>query len=176
MESTQVNWKPDNLEDELIQLVPIVETDFERTFEAAADPLIWEQHPSKDRYKRESFQQYFDDAINSKTAFLIIDKSNSQIIGSTRFYNYKPEESSIAIGYTFLTRQYWGGQYNKAAKKLLIDYAFNFVDKVYFHIAASNIRSQMAILKIGAKKVNEIDFDIQGQKILHFEYVIDNPN
>jgi hypothetical protein len=57
-------------------------------------------------------------------------------------------------------------------KKLMLDYAFTFVDTVLFHIGATNLRSQKAILNIGAKKVNEVDFDYYGTKLLHFEYAI----
>ncbi|MEO6720546.1 MAG: GNAT family N-acetyltransferase [Ferruginibacter sp.] len=168
-----INWQPTHLGDDIIKLQPLAESDFEGLFSVAADPLIWEQHPTKDRYKREVFQDYFYGAVASKTAFLIIDKVSGEIIGSTRYYDYKPDHSSIAIGYTFLSRQCWGGLYNKAAKKLLIDYAFQFVDKVYFHIGATNLRSQLGTMKIGAIKVNEVELDSNGKSQLHYEYVIE---
>lgn len=167
-----INWQPDNLEDELVELVPLTENDFEVLFRAASDPLIWEQHPMNDRYKREVFQLFFDGAVSSKTAFLIRDKTSKEIIGSTRYYDYKPENSSIAIGYTFLSRKYWGGRYNKAVKKLLLDYAFIFIDNVYFHIGPDNIRSQLATIKIGAKKTGEVNFDQYGPNSLHYEYLL----
>ena len=165
-------WQPDTLEDDMVRLVPLVASDFERLFEVASDPLIWEQHPSRDRYKREVFQLFFDGTTAGDTAFLILDKASDTIIGSTRYYDYKPEEASIAIGYTFLAKAYWGGRYNKSAKKLLIDYAFQYVDTIYFHIGANNVRSQLATMKIGAVKVGEVDFDHYGGKVLHFEYSI----
>jgi N-acetyltransferase len=37
----------------------------------------------------------------------------------------------------------------------MLDYIFQFVSKVYFHIGADNIRSQIAISRIGAKKIAE---------------------
>jgi len=164
--------KIQELESDLIKLVPLTILDFERLYEVASDPLIWEQHPSSDRYKREVFESYFNGASSSRSAFIIIDKPTDRIIGSTRFYDYKPENLSIAIGYTFLAREYWGGQYNKTLKQMLLDYAFQFVDKVYFHIGPTNIRSQKATIKIGAKKVGEFDLDFNGQKLMHFEYLI----
>ena len=168
----KINWRPNHLENNLVKLTPLTENDFEKLYAVAADPLIWEQHPSKDRYKQEVFQLFFDGAVAGKSAFLIIDKVTGNTIGSTRFYDYKPENSSIAIGYTFLAKTFWGGRYNQACKKLLLDYAFQFVNKVYFHVGATNTRSQLAILKTGAIKVNEVDFDHYGEKVLHFEYVI----
>ncbi len=166
------NWRPEILEDNILKIVPLNKTDFDKLYEVASDPLIWEQHPTNDRYKKEVFQLYFDGAIQGKTAFLIINKSTDKIIGSTRYYDWKPENSSIAIGYTFLSREYWGGEYNKSAKKLLIEYAFQYIDKIYFHIGSNNIRSQLAIIKIGASKIGEVDFDHYGKKLLHFEYLI----
>ncbi|MEM0578742.1 GNAT family N-acetyltransferase [Flavobacterium polysaccharolyticum] len=172
MNSNTKNWQPELLEDTILKIVPLIETDFDRLFEVASDPLIWEQHPTHDRYKKEVFQLYFEGAIEGKTAFLIMDKLTDKIIGSTRYYDYNPQNSSIAIGYTFLSRQYWGGAYNKSAKRLLIEYAFQYVDKIYFHIGSANIRSQLATIKIGASKIDEVDFDHYGEKILHFEYQI----
>lgn len=172
MSKININWQPGNLEDDVVKLIPLNEDDFENLFAVAADPLIWEQHPSKDRYKREVFQQYFDGAVTSKTAFIMLDKSSDKIIGSTRYYDYQPGNSSVAIGFTFLSRQYWGGLYNKSSKKLLLDYAFQFVEKVYFHIGADNLRSQLATMKIGATKVGEVELDHYGQQQLHFEYLV----
>ena len=105
-------------------------------------------------------------------AFLIIDNAADYIIGSTRYYDYQPNELSISVGFTFLSRDSWGGFYNRSAKRLLLDFAFQFVDKVYFHIGATNVRSQVATTKIGAVKFKEIDIDNNGQSQLHYEYVI----
>ena len=162
-----INWQPAHLEDPLVQLVPLSEHDFDRLFRVAADPLIWSQHPSSDRYKEEVFREYFDGALESKTAFLIIDKASGEIIGSTRYYDYKP--GSVAIGFTFLAKEFWGGKYNKAVKRLMIDYAFEFVDKVIFHIGATNLRSQIATGRLGAVKTGEFVKDGR----LSFEYVLE---
>ena len=150
-----INLQPHHLQDDIVYLKPIVETDFDRLFKVAADPSIWEQHPSRDRYKKEVFQLYFDSAISSGSAFLIAETSTNRLIGCTRFYDYNPALSRIAIGYTFLAKEYWGGKYNRAVKKLLLDYAFQFVHSVVFHIGPTNIRSQQAILRLGAKQIGE---------------------
>jgi RimJ/RimL family protein N-acetyltransferase len=162
--------QPQSLSDNLVELIPLAKDDFERLFLVASDPLIWEQHPSRDRYKREVFQKYFDGALESGGAFLVFDKSTNELIGSSRYYDLKP--SSVAIGYTFLARKYWGGNYNKAMKELMLNHAFQFVDSVVFHVGPDNIRSQKAVLKIGAKKTGEVELDYYGGKLLHFEYEI----
>lgn len=167
-----MNLRPENLQDNIVKLVPLQEADFDDLFKVASDPLIWEQHPTSDRYKPEVFKLYFDGAIKGQAAFKIIDIPTNEIIGSSRFYDFNPDKRSIAIGYTFLAKKFWGGIYNKAAKKLLMDYAFQFVDNIYFHIGSTNFRSQKAMTKIGATKVGEIDFDYYGSRLLHFEYAI----
>ncbi len=160
------------LENELVKLEPVQETDFERLYSVASDPAIWEQHPSPDRYKREVFQKFFDAAIESGSAYLIIDKISGQVIGSTRFYEYDKANKSIAIGYTFLAKKYWGGIYNPSIKKLMLDYIFQWVDKVYFHVGVSNIRSQTAVLRLGARLQEMVMFDHYGEKVEHHLYVL----
>ena len=172
----ETNWRPEILEDDIVKIIPLIETDFDALFKVASDPLIWEQHPAWDRYKPEVFKIYFDGAIAGGTAFKIIDKLTNAIIGSTRYYDQDPENSSTAIGYTFLAKEFWGGTYNNSSKKRLIDYAFQFVDSIFFHIGAKNFRSQAAIKKIGAVKVREYIVEINGQPSPHFEYVMQKQN
>src|SRR5579884_135988 len=112
---------------ELVELRPLRRDDFEALYAAASDPLIWEQHPENTRYKREIFQKFFDTGMESGGAFAVFDRSTGRMIGSTRYWNYKPEESEIEIGWTFLERAYWGGAYNAEMKRLMLDHAFRFV-------------------------------------------------
>lgn len=142
------------LENNYICLHPLSENDFDELFKVASDPKIWEQHPNKNRWKKEVFTIFFEGAIQSKGAFKILDRENNQCIGCTRFYDYNIDENSILIGYTFYATKCWGKGINKMVKELMLDYIFNFVSKVYFHIGAENIRSQIAINRIGAEKVD----------------------
>src|SRR5215470_18114295 len=82
----------------LIELRPLRHDDFDELFAAASDPLIWEQHPESDRYKRDVFQRYLDTAMEGGGAFAVIERKSGDIIGSTRYHNYKPDESEIEIG------------------------------------------------------------------------------
>ncbi|MGC4035785.1 MAG: GNAT family N-acetyltransferase [Chitinophagaceae bacterium] len=162
------------LENESIILYPLKEDDFESLYAAASDPKVWEQHPNKDRWKKEVFRVFFDGAIASKGAFKIVDKSNSQVIGSTRIYDYNEKENSAIIGYTFYATAYWGKGVNPAVKALMLNYLFQYVSRVIFHIGANNIRSQIAIGRIGAKKIGEEDIAYVGESSkLNFVYAID---
>lgn len=151
------------LENDFVRLVPLEESDFESLFSVASDPEIWEQHPNKDRYKREVFQNFFQGAMESKGAFKIIDKNTGEIAGSTRFYDYNQDDKSILIGYTFYATKFWGSKLNPQVKKLMLDYIFQFLDKVYFHVGKNNTRSQKAMEKLGAKKIDELDVAYFGE-------------
>ncbi|RAV98947.1 GNAT family N-acetyltransferase [Pseudochryseolinea flava] len=170
--STSPNLQPNTLEDNVTKLVPLRAADFDALYEVASDPGIWEQHPARDRYKKEVFEIFFQGAVSSQSAFLIYDRQSNALIGSTRYYGYNAAESSIGIGYTFLAKEFWGGPYNHSTKKMLLDYAFQFVDSVKFHIGVSNIRSQKAVEKLGATKSTEVDFELNGVNIPHFEYLL----
>lgn len=165
--------QPNNLKNEIIELLPLKEKDFSALYKVASDPLIWEQHPNKLRYQKDVFKNYFEGAMLSGGAFIIRDCKTNEAIGSTRFYDYDKNENAILIGYTFIGRKFWGIGYNKAIKKLMLDYAFQYVDKVYFHIGAFNIRSQNAIEKIGAIKIDEFKVEYYGEDSkLNFVYLI----
>ena len=140
------------LKGELIELRPLRPDDWDELFTVASDPLIWEQHPESDRYKEEVFKIFFEDALRSGGAFIVIDTPTQQIIGSTRFHGYDPEKSEIEIGWTFLARKCWGGRYNREMKQLMLAHAFKFVENVVFFVGENNIRSQKATEKIGAVK------------------------
>ena len=145
-----------NLKGELLELRPLAPNDWAELFAVASDSLIWEQHPERDRYKENVFRVFFKDALESGGAFVIIDRKNQQIIGSTRFYGYDPEKSEIEIGWTFLARKYWGGRYNAEMKRLLLNHAFRFVESVVFFVGENNVRSQRAMEKVGAIKVGTV--------------------
>ena len=169
--------QPNHLKNNLISLSPLQENNFEELYAVANDEQLWEQHPNKLRYQRDVFQNFFEGAMLSGGAFLIRDSKTNEVVGSSRFYDYNETENSILIGYTFIGRKFWGNNYNKSLKKLMLDYAFQHVNKVYFHIGAFNIRSQKAIEKIGAIKVDEFEVEYYGENSkLNFVYEITRDN
>jgi RimJ/RimL family protein N-acetyltransferase len=144
-----------HLHNDLIRLEPLGADDFEVLYAVAADPLIWEQHPSKERYKREVFEIFFKGAIDSGGAFRIHDNLTGQLIGSSRFYDYDASARKVTIGYTFLARSHWARGHNRALKTLMLNHAFRFVDRVMFQVGVDNWRSRKAMEKLGGIYVGE---------------------
>lgn len=133
-----------------IELRPLTSEDFAALYKAASDPLIWEQHPQNTRYQKTVFEGFFAEALKSQGALAVLDKKTREIIGTSRYYDLNLSKKEIAVGYTFLSRAYWGGTYNKELKTLMLNHAFQNIDTVYFHVGENNLRSQKALAKIGA--------------------------
>jgi RimJ/RimL family protein N-acetyltransferase len=151
------------LEDARVQLRPLRSEDFEDLYAAASDPLIWEQHPNRNRYQREVFATYFKGAMESGGALLVCDRQNGQVLGSSRYYDLDESQGTVAIGYTFIVRSCWGGGYNRRLKILMLDHAFRFVDTVLFHVGAANMRSRMAMQKLGGRLIGEAAIAYYGE-------------
>ena len=148
------------LHNESITLLPLSVDDFEALYAVASDPLIWEQHPSKDRYRREVFETFFKGAIQSGGAFKVIDNASGApgagpLIGSSRYYDLDEAQSKVCIGYTFIARSHWAKAYNRALKELMLAHAFRFVNRVIFHVGIDNWRSRKAMEKLGGVYVGE---------------------
>jgi N-acetyltransferase len=139
----------------LVELRPLRFRDFDALFAVASDPLIWEQHPASDRYQRDVFRKFFQDALDSGGAFVAIDRSDGSIVGSSRYHGYDPQKREIEIGWTFLARSHWGGRYNREMKHLMVRHALQFVDRVIFVIGVRNLRSQKAMEKLGGVRVGQ---------------------
>jgi RimJ/RimL family protein N-acetyltransferase len=141
------------LKGKILRLRPLRPEDFHDLYAVASDPLIWEQHPVKDRYREEVFKEFFREALESGGALVTIDSKGGQVIGSSRFHGYDEEKSEIEIGWTFLARSHWGGIYNWEMKQLMLRHAFRFVNSVIFLVGPHNLRSQRAMEKIGGVRV-----------------------
>lgn len=161
------------LDNRKVILYPLKEKDFEALYTVASDPKIWEQHPNKNRWNEEVFKTFFDGAIESNGAFIIVDKATNVIIGCTRFYDYSKETNSIHIGYTFYAKKYWGTGINVLVKASMFNYIFQYVSKVILHIGADNIRSQVSVGRLGAEKITEQEVTYFGETPkLNFVYEI----
>ncbi|HEY2683496.1 MAG TPA: GNAT family N-acetyltransferase [Steroidobacteraceae bacterium] len=152
-----------SLKNELVRIAPLRPGDFEALYAVASDPLIWEQHPSRDRYKREVFENFFKGAIESGGAFRVIDATNDELIGSSRYYDHDAAKNSVSIGYTFIARSRWAKGFNRALKDLMLDHAFRFVEQVTFEVGADNWRSRKAMEKLGGLYIAERSVSYYGE-------------
>jgi len=158
-----INFQP-ILQNTIIKALPLHPSNFEGLYAVASDPLIWQQHPNKNRYQRPAFENYFKGAIESGGAFLVTNAQTNEIIGSSRYSDYDAATNTVSIGYTFFSRQCWGKGYNYALKNLLLTHIFQFVDTVTFYVGAVNKRSQISIERFGAIKIGEAETAYYGEE------------
>ena len=148
-----------HLRTDKFSLIQTKRSHFEPLYQVASDPLIWEQHPAQDRWRREIFSAFFEEGLsNDLGCFTIVDSQPQDVIGSTRFYAHDPQNASVRLGYTFLSRNYWGTGANALIKTALLDHSFQYVESIYFDIGETNWRSIKATEKLGAvfcQKVEE---------------------
>ncbi len=162
---------------ELIEVRPLAPDDWDNLFAVASDPLIWEQHPARDRYREDVFREFFREALETGSAFVVIDRKTGKIIGSSRYFRFDRQgfdgrESVVEIGWTFLARAYWGGNYNGELKRLMLRHGFRFVERVVFVIGVTNFRSQKAVEKIGGVRVGRRDKVVPRGIVESFVYEI----
>ena len=139
------------LQTEHFSLEPLAPKDFDALYAIAGDPLLWEQHPEADRWKRSKFQRFFDGGLaNDLGCFAIREKRSGRPAGSSRFYGYDEANRCISIGYTFIARELWGTSANREIKEAMLLRAFKVVDRVFFDIGPQNFRSIAAVKKLGA--------------------------
>lgn len=145
------------LENDRIKLIPLKHEDYLPLLPyAIKEPDLWSYSLVSAKGKK-GMRNYVDKALvgredKTQYPFVIQDKKTSNIIGSTRFYNYLPDHDYIYIGYTWLGKKYWGTGINRNIKCLMLKFAFETIgiQRVQLEADADNIRSIKAMEKIGA--------------------------
>ncbi len=159
---------------ELLELRPLRPEDWEALYAVASDPLIWEVHPARDRYKEDVFRGFFEGALESGGALAAIDRMTGGVVGSSRYHWQGPD---LEIGWTFLARPYWGGVYNREMKRMMLDHAFEAVDRVIFSVGVDNVRSRRAMEKIGGMRMEGVlPREVAGAPVDHVIYEIRKPH
>lgn len=156
-----------------LTLRPLTEADREPLWQAARDPLVWEVHPDPSRCTRPGFERYFNGLLQGCGSLAVVDNATGRIIGATRYYDWDPAQREVAIGYTFLTREFWGGGANREMKRLLIEHAARHAQAIWFHVGKGNVRSRRAMEKIGASAAFERQRPQNGEMVDFVYYRIE---
>jgi len=146
------------LENERVSMTPLMESDFESLETIAYHPKIWKVGMSN-LAGPAHLKAYIQTALTERARrasypFLIFDKRNNRVAGSTRYGNISFEHKRLEIGWTWLHPDFHGTGLNKACKFLLLQFAFEDLafNRVEIKTDAINQQSRKAILKIGAKE------------------------
>ena len=144
------------LENERVQLRPLLESDYEFLLPFALnEPDTWKYSYLSARGE-EGMRRYIKDALDNKAAgkeyaFIVYDKQTQSYAGSTRFYDIQQTWQTVQLGYTWYGEKFRGSGLNKHCKFLLLQLAFETLDavRVEFRADARNERSIAAMKSIG---------------------------
>jgi RimJ/RimL family protein N-acetyltransferase len=97
--------------------------------------------------------------------FVVIDKVNNDIIGSTRLYDMSFSRKTVELGSTFYDKSVQRTSINTECKYLLLKHAFEELDMIRVQIKtdAENLGAQRAIERIGGIKEGVL----RNERLLH---------
>ena len=145
------------LQNNFVRLEPLESDHIDGLWEASS-PEIWDYMPVRvdEKEHLEKFIGYADQIHQQGQGlgFAVVDTQTKEIIGSTGFWNYVPENKRIEIGFTWYTKSRQRTATNTACKLLLLAHAFEFLllNRVEFKTDSLNERSRKAIARLGAKE------------------------
>ena len=151
----------------LLTLRPLGADDFDALYAVASDPLIWAQHPNRDRHEEPVFRRFFRDALDSGGALAALDNADGRVVGSSRYHGHDAAAREVEVGWTFLARSHWGGRYNGEMKRLMLAHAFRHVDRVLFCVGPHNVRSQRAVERVGGVRVDARSDGPRGERVVY---------
>ncbi len=93
-----------------------------------------------------------DSRDGSAWPFATVENESGRAIGSTRYFDIRPEHRGLEIGWTWLGVAHQRTAANTECKRLLLVHAFDVLGalRVQLKTDARNLRSQRAIERIGA--------------------------
>ena len=151
------NFKSDLiLENERVQLRPLSFTDhaFLLPF-SLKEPALW-TYSLTSAAGEEKLEKYLQAALQLREEetgypFLVYDKKNEKIAGSTRFYSINFHHKTLSIGYTWYGKEFQRTGLNRHCKLLLLTHAFEVLEmeRVEFRADAKNAKSITAMQGIG---------------------------
>jgi RimJ/RimL family protein N-acetyltransferase len=145
------------LEDEFVALEPMQTRHIDDLYAAGKDLSIWQWTTANYCQTLDITKQWVgfcleNSRLNLQRPFVIMDKIQNKIVGSTSYLNISLEHKAIEIGFTFLNPNAQRSYVNRRCKVLLLTHAFETLklNRVAFQTHEKNQRSRTAILAIGA--------------------------
>lgn len=170
------------LENSRVRLVPFENSRNQELKEIIFDDAIWKYMGMYIRTVSD-FENYLKNTLHDKEngicyPFLVIDKRNNRIAGSTRYGYLNPTSEKCEIGWTWYGLDFQGTGLNQACKYELLKFGFEIIGfrRIQFSADQENIRSQKAIEKLGAKKEgvfrnNYIDSNGKSRNDVYFSII-----
>jgi N-acetyltransferase len=163
-----VEISPVTLEGQHVRLEPLSKAHEKALITAASDGELWNSTvtivPSSPATMIDYIQAALaGQATGKELPFVIIRKSgpgvppvkaSGEVVGTTRFYDIKPNDRCVAIGYTWLSKSAQRTAVNTESKLLMLTHAFEKwrCNRVELLTDVLNEQSRAAILRLGSKE------------------------
>ena len=140
-----------------VQLEPLSLAHVDDLSAAAADGELWKLHytavPTAEQMPAmvESALQNRDSG--TEHPFVVRRLSDNRVVGTTRYYFISELDQNLSIGFTWYAASAHRSGVNTESKLLLLEHAFEKLGciAVHWHTHHENVRSQNAIMRLGAK-------------------------
>lgn len=152
-------WSTPTLTGRHVRLEPLRVDHADALRTAASDGALWElRYTSVPGPEAGEAECYIEIALAARDAgqvlpFVVLDASGD-VVGTTRFYDIDRGVPRVKLGYTWYAQRVQRTGLNTEAKLLLIGHAFAQwgCEAVVLETSHENLRSQAAILRLGAKR------------------------
>ncbi|KUG05952.1 GNAT family N-acetyltransferase [Solirubrum puertoriconensis] len=145
------------LENSRVRLRPLEASDFDALKQIAFDADIWRYlttPPPRDNMALAAYlaQTLKDRQQGKRYPFAIIDLETGRLAGSTSYGSFAMPDGRLEIGWTWLGKEFQRTGVNRAAKHLLLKYAFGELgcERVELKTDLRNHQSQEAMRRMGA--------------------------
>jgi RimJ/RimL family protein N-acetyltransferase len=143
------------LENKRVLLQPLQVAHLQDLWAIAKDASLWTVQLNKIESEQD-LEKYIQKALKERAAgeavpFVIIDKKENRIVGSTRYMGLSLPNKRAEIGSTWITPSLHGSGLNKAMKYAMLQHAFEVMglNRVEFKTDELNTQSRNAILSLG---------------------------
>ncbi|MFZ5638612.1 MAG: GNAT family N-acetyltransferase [Pseudomonadota bacterium] len=152
-------WTTPTLQGRHVRLAPLLASHADALRAAATDGALWTLRytsvPGPTPGEAEGYIATASAQRDAGTAlpFAVFD-ANGDLVGSTRFYDIDTAVPRAKLGYTWYAARAQRTGLNTEAKRLLLGHAFETrgCEAVVLETSHENLRSQAAILRLGAKR------------------------
>ena len=147
--------EPVTLEGTLVRLEPLSQGHAPALLEAGSDDDLWRFMTIERPRTLADVERYVAAALaqdaGRQVPFATIERASGRTVGSTRYFDVRPRDRGVEVGYTWIGRAWWGSAINPEAKRLMLAHAFETLgaERVQLKTDARNLRSQAAMAKLG---------------------------
>jgi len=143
----------------VVRLEPLSEDHAKELAIAGKDKSIWAYMLYGTPITYDSMLSWIKDLLarrdlGNDLPFAVVHLATGRAVGATRYLDMRPEHKGLEVGGTWYALEFQRTSVNTECKYLLLKYAFESLDciRVQFKTDLRNIRSQMAIERLGAVK------------------------